>query len=193
SEYRLYLRQDNADTRLMPKGHALGLVTDTVYEKFLTDERALADEIKRLNSETLKASDGLNALLVSKGYEKTESGIRKAELLKRPFITVWDIYALDGTTDINRRTAERAETEIKYEGYIKKELAEVERFKSLEEKKIPPDLDYKTISGLRIEARQKLERLRPESVGRASRISGVSPADISVLLIYMSQRGRRNG
>lgn len=192
SEYRLYLRQDNAKTRLLPKGHMIGLVGDSEYERFLKDERELADEIKRLNSETLKPSEDLNNLLVSRGYEKTESGIRKAELLKRPFITVKDIYALDGTSEYNPKIAERAQIEIKYEGYIKKEMAEVERFKSLEEKRIPPDIDYKGISGLRIEARQKLEKLRPESVGRASRISGVSPADISVLLIYMSQRGKQN-
>lgn len=192
SEYRLYLRQDNAKTRLMEKGHDTGLVSDEEYEKFIEDEELLENEIERLNSQSLKMSEELNNLLVSRGYEKLTDGIRKAELLKRPLISVFDIYSLDGTAGIPRHIAERAEIEIKYEGYIKKELSEVERFKHLEEKQIPSDIDYSKITGLRIEARQKLENFRPESVGRASRISGVSPADISVLLIYLSQRGKRN-
>ena len=192
SEYRLYLRQDNAKTRLMEKGHDIGLVSDEEYEKFIEDEELLENEIERLNSQSLKMSEELNNLLVSRGYEKLTGGIRKAELLKRPLISVFDIYSLDGTAGIPRHIAERAEIEIKYEGYIKKELSEVERFKHLEEKQIPSDIDYSKITGLRIEARQKLENFRPESVGRASRISGVSPADISVLLIYLSQRGKRN-
>lgn len=193
SEYRLYLRQDNVKRRLMPKGRMIGLVTDEEYEKFLKDEELLNSEIQRLNAETLKSTDSVNDLLVSRGYDKLSGGIRKDELLKRPLISIWDIYNLDGTADIPRHIAERAEIEIKYEGYIKKELADVERFKHLEEKQIPADIDYSKITGLRIEARQKLEKFRPESVGRASRISGVSPADISVLLIYLSQRGKRNG
>ncbi len=192
SEYRLYLRQDNARTRLLPKGHGIGLVSDTEYAAFLAEEEALAAEIKRLSLLTLRSGPALDALLVSKGYEQSASGIRASELLRRPYITVRDIYALEGRTEFDARTAERAEIEIKYEGYIKKQLAEVERFSKLEQKRLPEDVDYSRIKGLRIEAQQKLNKLRPESIGRASRISGVSPADVSVLLIWLAQRGKHN-
>ncbi|MBR5031800.1 MAG: FAD-dependent oxidoreductase, partial [Clostridia bacterium] len=193
SEYRLYLRQDNARARLTPKGYKAGLVSEEAYAAFLAEEKALSAEIERLSQLTLKAGEKLDALLVSKGYEPSESGIRASELLRRPYITVRDIYALEGRTEYDSRIAERAETEIKYEGYIKKQLAEVERFAKLEEKRLPPDVDYSTVKGLRLEAQQKLNKLRPESIGRASRISGVSPADVSVLLIWLAQKGKRNG
>ncbi len=193
SEYRLYLRQDNARTRLTPKGHAVGLVGEKEYSAFLAEEEALAAEIDRLTRLTIKAGEKLNALLVSKGYETAQNGIRAAELLRRPYITVRDIYALEGREAYDARIAERAEIAIKYEGYIKKQLAEVERFSKLEEKRLPPDTDYSAIKGLRLEAQQKLNKLRPESIGRASRISGVSPADVSVLLIWLAQKGKRNG
>ena len=193
SEYRLYLRQDNAKTRLLPKGHAIGLVGEEEYKAFLAEEKALEDEIARLSSLTVKAGEALDGLLVSKGYERSASGIRASELLRRPYITVRDIYALEGRTDFDARIAERAEIEIKYEGYIKKQLAEIERFSKLEEKRLPEDTDYSLIKGLRLEAQQKLNKLRPESIGRASRISGVSPADVSVLLIWLAQKGKRNG
>ncbi|MBO4501366.1 MAG: FAD-dependent oxidoreductase, partial [Clostridia bacterium] len=192
SEYRLYLRQDNAKTRLLPKGHAIGLVGEEEYKAFLAEEKALEDEIARLSSLTVKAGEALDGLLVSKGYERSASGIRASELLRRPYITVRDIYALEGRTDFDARIAERAEIEIKYEGYIKKQLAEIERFSKLEEKRLPEDTDYSLIKGLRLEAQQKLNKLRPESIGRASRISGVSPADVSVLLIWLAQKGKRN-
>ena len=192
SEYRLYLRQDNARTRLLPKGHDIGLVSDAGYRAFLAEEELLAAEIKRLSELTVKAGPELDALLVSKGYEQSASGIRASELLRRPYITVRDIYALEGRTEFDERIAERAEIEIKYEGYIKKQLAEVERFSKLEQKRLPEDADYSSIKGLRIEAQQKLNKLRPESIGRASRISGVSPADVSVLLIWLAQKGKRD-
>ena len=192
SEYRLYLRQDNARARLTPKGYKAGLVSEEAYAAFLAEEEALKAEIERLSHLTLKAGEKLNELLVSKGYEPGESGIRASELLRRPYITVRDIYALEGRTEYDSRIAERAETEIKYEGYIKKQLAEVERFAKLEEKRLPPDVDYSTVKGLRLEAQQKLNKLRPESIGRASRISGVSPADVSVLLIWLAQKGKRD-
>ncbi|MFA6730135.1 MAG: tRNA uridine-5-carboxymethylaminomethyl(34) synthesis enzyme MnmG [Eubacteriales bacterium] len=191
SEYRLYLRQDNAKTRLLKKGFELGLVSRAGYEKFLKEEEALSAEIERLKCETLPAGEELDGLLNSKGYGRAVTGIKKAELLKRPGVGISDIYRLEGRPGLSRHIAERVETEIKYEGYIKKEMAQVRRFKSLEEKKLPHDICYGEIKGLRIEARQKLEKVRPESIGRASRISGVSPADISVLLIYLSQRGRK--
>ncbi len=191
SEYRLYLRQDNAKARLMPKGHAVGLVSDEEYARFLADEKAVGDECDRLRRESIPASKELDALLVRRGYEATGTGIRKAELLKRPDVLISDIYALDGTQNVPDHIARRVCTEIKYEGYIRKQLAEIERFRALEEKLIPSWLDYNDIRGIRIEAKQKLIKQQPRSIGQASRISGVSPADISVLLIYLSG-GNRN-
>jgi len=191
SEYRLFLRQDNAEARLAPKGHAIGLVSDEKYNEFLENEKRVADEIHRLESESLAASDELDALLTLRGYEATGCGMKKSELLKRPAVLITDIYALDGTKDIPDHIAERVQTEIKYEGYIKKQLAEIGRFKALEEKLIPAWADYNEIKGIRIEARQKLIAQKPRSIGQASRISGVSPADISVLLIYLAE-GKRH-
>ena len=192
SEYRLLLRQDNAQTRLLPKGYAVGLVSEERYNEFLENEKALADLIYTLENESIKGGERLDDLLESRGYARTGAGIVKAELLKRPEITLADILAVsDDERVYNKNILARAETEIKYSGYIKRQLAEVERFAKLEEKKIPDGIDYTAIKGLRIEAAQKLEKLRPESVGRASRISGVSPADISVLLIYLAQGGKQ--
>jgi tRNA uridine 5-carboxymethylaminomethyl modification enzyme len=190
SEYRLLLRQDNAKNRLIEKGRYAGLVNDEKYGEYKKSQVILEAEIKRLRSESLHCTPELNQLLTGYGYEPINEGIRKAELLKRPLVTIEDIYALeDNTPDIPNSIKKRAEIEIKYEGYIKKQLAEVERFKKLEEKRLPPDIDYKKIKGIRIEAAQKLEKIRPENIGQASRISGISPADISVLLIYLAQYG----
>ncbi len=192
SEYRLLLRQDNAATRLMPKGHALGLVSDERYNEFLQTEETVSNLINSLETESIKHSKALDDLLESRGYARTGAGIVKAELLKRPNITIQDVFALSGSENAySEYVLSRAETEIKYSGYIKRQLAEVERFSKLEEKLLPDGIDYLSIKGLRIEAAQKLQKLRPESVGRASRISGVSPADISVLLIYLSQGGKK--
>lgn len=191
SEYRLYLRQDNAKARLTPKGHAVGLVSDAAYAEFVEEEKKVARECERLRSESIPASKQLDGLLEKRGYESTGCGMRKAELLKRPDVLITDIYALDGTSDVEDHIARRVQTEIKYEGYIKKQLAEISRFKTLEEKLIPSWLDYNDIKGVRIEARQKLIKQQPRSIGQASRISGVSPADISVLLIYLAG-GNRN-
>ncbi|MBR6563323.1 MAG: tRNA uridine-5-carboxymethylaminomethyl(34) synthesis enzyme MnmG [Clostridia bacterium] len=192
SEYRLLLRQDNAQTRLMPKGHALGLVSDERYNEFLDNENALSELIYSLEHESIRGGSALDDLLESRGYARTGAGIVKAELLKRPEITIHDVMALSGDEGrYSDNLLSRAETEIKYSGYIKRQLAEVERFKKLEEKVIPENIDYTEIRGLRLEAAQKLQKLRPENIGRASRISGVSPSDISVLLIYLSQGGKR--
>lgn len=192
SEYRLLLRQDNAQTRLLPKGYAVGLVSKERYEKFLADEKALEELIFSLEHESIKGGERLDDLLESRGYARTGAGIVKAELLKRPEITINDVLELSGTEkEYDKNLLSRAETEIKYSGYIKRQLAEVERFSKLEEKQLPPDIDYTSIRGLRIEAAQKLQKFRPENVGRASRISGVSPADISVLLIYLAQGGKQ--
>ena len=192
SEYRLLLRQDNAKNRLMPKGYALGLVSEERYQEFLSTEKQLADLIYSLEHESIKASDSLDDLLEASGYARPGAGIVKSELLRRPEITIYDILALSGdSAEYDKNLLARAETEIKYSGYIKRQLAEIERFSKLEEKMLPPDIDYTAIRGLRIEAAQKLQKLRPENIGRASRISGVSPSDISVLLIYLSQGGKQ--
>lgn len=192
SEYRLLLRQDNAQTRLLPKGYELGLVSEERYRQFLSDEKKLAEIIYSLEHESIKACKELDDLLEERGYARTGAGIVKADLLRRPDITVNDIIALSGgETEYSASLLSRAETEIKYSGYIKRQLAEVERFAKLEEKQLPPDVDYNSIKGLRLEAAQKLQKLRPENIGRASRISGVSPSDISVLLIYLAQGGNK--
>ncbi len=193
SEYRLLLRQDNAQTRLLPKGYEIGLVSEERYNAFLETEKTLAELIYSLEHESIKASDALDDLLEERGYARTGAGIVKAELLRRPEITIYDILKLSGDSAENydKNILARVETEIKYSGYIKRQLAEVERFAKLEEKMLPPDIDYTAIRGLRIEAAQKLQKLRPENIGRASRISGVSPSDISVLLIYLSQGGKQ--
>lgn len=192
SEYRLLLRQDNAQTRLLPKGYKLGLVSEERYLQFLQNEKELAELINSLEHESIKGGKALDDLLEARGYARTGAGIVKAELLRRPDITIHDILALSGDTrEYDRNILSRAETEIKYSGYIKRQLAEVERFAKLEEKMLPPDIDYTAIRGLRLEAAQKLQKLRPENIGRASRISGVSPSDISVLLIYLSQGGKQ--
>lgn len=191
SEYRLLLRQDNSKTRLMSKGHDVGLVSDEAFEEFLRQEQQVHDEIQRLSSESIPLCDGLKQLLASHGYPEPDGGMRKSELLKRPDITIDEIYALEETPpQITRSVSKRAEIEIKYEGYIKKQLTAAARFEQLEQKQLPRDIDYAEIRGLRIEAMQKLSAVRPESVGAASRISGVSPADISVLLVYLAQRGK---
>ncbi len=188
SEYRLLLRQDNARTRLTKKGYDLGLVSEDEYNAFLKEESDLAALIENLEHTSIKACDALDDLLESKGYARTGAGIVKAELLRRPAVTINDVMLLSGEEGkYDKRLLARAETEIKYEGYIKRQLADVDRFSKLEEKLLPPDIDYTAIKGLRIEAAQKLQKLRPESIGMASRISGVSPSDVSVLLIYLAK------
>lgn len=187
SEYRLLLRQDNCDARLMKKGYELGLVDDVRYHRHLETEAAVDAEIKRLSSAPLRAEGGLNELLVSLGYAPVTGSVRASELLRRSGIT-YDSLA-DFDTDrpsLPRAVTRRVETELKYEGYIKRQLAQVEQFSKLEKKLIPPNIDYSRIRGLRIEAAQKLAALRPESIGQASRISGVSPADVSVLLVFLA-------
>jgi len=192
SEYRLLLRQDNAKTRLIEKGYRVGLVSEEDYDQYKIAQNSLETEIKRLRSESIHCTPELNKMLTDYGYDKIDCGIRKAELLKRPLVTIEDIYALEENNAILPKSIQkRVETEIKYEGYIKRQLADVERFKKLEEKLMPTDIDYKIIKGIRMESIQKLDKIRPESIGQASRISGISPADISVLLIYLTQYGKK--
>ena len=192
SEYRLLLRQDNADLRLTEIGHAVGLVGEERYSAFL-EKRAMTErEIARLERTTLPPSEEVNALLTELGSSKITTGIKLAELLRRPEIS----YEALSSVDVSRPKLPRAvrttvEVQIKYDGYIKRELAEVERQKKLEEKRLPEDICYTDITGLRLEAAEKLQRIRPMNFGQASRISGVSPADIGVLLIYLSSYGKK--
>ncbi|OGO93667.1 MAG: tRNA uridine-5-carboxymethylaminomethyl(34) synthesis enzyme MnmG [Clostridiales bacterium GWF2_38_85] len=194
SEYRLLLRQDNAEARLIEKGRYAGLISDERYAKYLEDKAALEAEIERMKKTTLPLSDRLCEIFEAAGYEKPTGGIRIGEVLKRPYIDYEKIKELDPTGgEVPEYIRQRAEIEIKYEGYIKKQLIQVEQFKKLEVKQLPDDIDYTKIKGIRLEAGQKLAKYRPKSIGQASRISGISPADISVLLIYLQQKNNKKG
>ncbi|MEE1116480.1 MAG: tRNA uridine-5-carboxymethylaminomethyl(34) synthesis enzyme MnmG [Clostridia bacterium] len=185
SEYRLLLRQDNADLRLTPIGHEVGLIDDERYARFLEKKSMTEREIERLESTHVSPALA-NPELEARGFVAINSGASLAELLRRPSLTYADLAAIDKKRPVLPRSViATAEISIKYEGYIKRQNAEVRRHAALEEKKLPADIDYKTIKGLRIEAAQKLDKIRPKTVGQASRISGVNPADISVLLIYL--------
>lgn len=186
SEYRLLLRQDNADERLCPTGHEIGLVDDTIYGEFLQRLKLKNDEIKRVRSVFTAPSKEINALLESRGTAPLTNGCCLADLIKRPQLHYSDLYRFDPTRPaLSDDICERVEIEIKYEGYIARQQAQVNEMLRLENRLIPKDIDYRTVYGLRLEAIEKLDRVRPENIGQASRISGVSPADISVLLIYL--------
>ena len=192
SEYRLLLRQDNADQRLTEIGHRVGLIGDERYARFLDKMAAIEQEIKRIERTTVPPSVDNNAFLAENNSTLISTGVKLAELLRRPELT----YEALAAVDKERPTLPRSVTttvaiQVKYEGYIKRELAEVERQRRLEEKKLPDDISYKDILGLRLEAAEKLDKIRPMNIGQASRISGVNPADISVLLIYLSGNGKR--
>lgn len=192
SEYRLILRQDNADIRLTPVGHEVGLISEQRYQRFLRKQEQKDNEIKRLEATVIPPSQQLNEMLVSRETAEVISGVRLADLIRRPQITYSDLTPFDKERPVlGADVVEQAEVEIKYAGYIKKQLAQVEEMRRLECKPLPHDINYKTIAGLRLEAREKLEKVQPINVGQASRISGVSPADISVLLIYLEQHGGR--
>jgi tRNA uridine 5-carboxymethylaminomethyl modification enzyme len=185
SEYRLLLRQDNADLRLTPLGRAVGLVTDEQYDDFLTRKTAIEAECERLNT-TYLSPKIVNPYMETLGEPPVGSGISLGDLLRRPAITYDSLAALDEhRPTLPRRVRTTVEVTLKYDGYIKREMAEVERHRKLEQKRLPEDIDYTALSGLRLEAIQKLQAVRPLTVGQASRISGVNPADISVLLIYL--------
>ncbi len=188
SEYRLLLRQDNADARLTPIGYQVGLVTPDRYQRFLQKQEAIEEELKRIASTTISKSDALNDYLISCETTPLEVGIRLSELLKRPRVTYQALAPFDPTRPtLDRAIWEEVEIRTKYEGYIRRQRAEAEKFARLEHKKLPENIDYTTIKGLRLEAQQKLNQIRPRSVGQAGRISGVSPADLSVLLIYLGK------
>ncbi len=191
AEYRLLLRQDNADLRLTEIGHNVGLISDERYERFLEKKKQIEEEIERLNTTNVKPNAKTNEFLVRQGTTETAVGLKLSELLKRTEITYEALKELDPKRpELPRQVVEEVEIMVKYEGYIKMQEKQVEGFKKLEKKLLPDDVDYNTIKGIRLEARQKLNKYKPYSIGQASRISGVSPADISVLLIFLEQYGK---
>ena len=186
AEYRLLLRQDNADLRLTEKGHELGLISDERYSKFLEKKKEIEEEIKRVKSTIIKPTKEVNEFLEKNNSSKITTGVWLSDLLKRTELNYFKTAEIDkNRPELPYQVQKEVEIQVKYEGYIKMEEAQVEKFKSLEDKKIPENVDFSEIEGLRLEARQKLNRVKPTSVGQASRISGVSPADVSVLLIYL--------
>lgn len=190
SEYRLLLRQDNADIRLTPYGHEIGLISDERYQKFLNKMQLIKDEMKRAAQTTIHVSEDLQKLLVSRETAPMNKGMKLIELIKRPQISYDDLAPFDTERpDLPPEIFEQVEIELKYEGYIKRQQAQINEMRRLEVKLLPKDIDYNSIDGLRLEAREKLSKIRPHSVGQASRISGVSPSDISVLLIYLAKMG----
>jgi len=185
SEYRLLLRQDNADRRLTPIGYEVGLISEERYEKFLEKQRIIEEEEKRMKETFISPTPQLYAILDDHNSARTATGIPLADLVKRPELSYDILEPVDkNRPSLPRYMRELAETDVRYEGYIKRQLLQVEQFKKAESKKLPEDFDYGKIDGLRVEAREKLNLHRPMNIGQASRISGVSPADISVLLIY---------
>ncbi|SJZ89473.1 tRNA uridine-5-carboxymethylaminomethyl(34) synthesis enzyme MnmG [Garciella nitratireducens] len=192
AEYRLLLRQDNADLRLTPLGYKIGLIKEERYQKFLQKKQEIEEELKRLKNVMITPTQEVQNFLVQIGSSPIKSGISLYELMKRPQVTYENTSFLDDNRSmISEEVAQQVEIQIKYDGYIKRQLKQVEQFKKLENKKIPKEIDFYAIRGLRMEARQKLSEIRPISLGQASRISGVSPADISVLMIYMEQMKRK--
>ena len=188
AEYRLLLRQDNADLRLTEKGHDVGLISDERYKKFLNKKDQIQKEIQRIENKTIKATHETNEFLEKNGTSPITSSVRLSELLKRTELTYEKLSELDDERpELDYAVKNQVEIQVKYDGYIKMQQAQVEKFKKLEKKLLSEDINYEEIKGLCLEARQKLNKFKPMSVGQASRISGVSPADISVLLIYLEQ------
>ena len=188
SEYRLLLRQDNADRRLTQMGYELGLISEERYQKFLHKLALIEAETQRVRSVVLAPSEALNDVLVSRGTSPLVTGAHLADLLRRPQLSYEALTPFDPTRpDLPDEVLEQVEIDIKYEGYIRRQKAQVEEMRRLECRKLPQNIDYTQITGLRLEAIEKLNKVRPENVGQASRISGVSPADITVLLIYMEK------
>ena len=189
AEYRLLLRQDNADLRLTEIGHEIGLISDERYEKFLTKKQNIEKEIERLKTTTVRPTENVNNFLEKHNTSKLSTGSKLSELLKRTEITYKDLAEIDEERPVlSMQEQEEAEIQIKYEGYIKMEEEQVTKFKKMENKLLSTDIDYADIKGLSLEARQKLDKIKPNSIGQASRISGVSPADINVLLIYLQTK-----
>lgn len=188
SEYRLILRQDNADVRLTPTGYEIGLVTEDRWQRYLEKQELKKQEYKRVKQTVISPTKEVNEILVSRETSEITTGIRLIDLLKRPQLDYECLKPIDtNRPDLDQNIFEQVEVEIKYEGYITKQLSQVEQMRKLENKKLPVDMDYNNIIGLRLEAREKLNKIKPISIGQASRISGVSPADVSVLLIWLAQ------
>ena len=187
AEYRLLLRQDNADLRLTEKGHEYGLITDERYAKFCEKKKAIEDEIARVMKINLGPTPEVNSLLESYGSTPLNNGIKMADVIKRPEMDYDKLAPIDfNRPELPNDVREQVNIQIKYEGYITRQQHQVQQFKKLEDRKIPEDIDYEQVMGLRIEARQKLEAVRPVNIGQASRISGVSPADVNMLLVHLN-------
>ncbi|NMA65673.1 MAG: tRNA uridine-5-carboxymethylaminomethyl(34) synthesis enzyme MnmG, partial [Clostridiaceae bacterium] len=191
AEYRLWLRQDNADMRLTELGRKIGLVTDERYKRFVEKKERIEQELKRLKQTILPPDQKINEFLERHNSAKIVTGIRLYDLLRRPEIEYDHLYEIGQAKELTRDVKEQVTISIKYEGYLERQMNQIRQFKRMEERRIPENLDYNKIQGLSNEARQKLTLLMPESVGQASRISGVSPADISVLLIYLESLKRK--
>lgn len=189
AEHRLLLRQDNADIRLTPIGHRIGLIDDERYAEFTKMKTVIDTEKDRMGKKVIAPSEKVNEFLISHGSTPISTGIRLIDLLKRPQLSYFDLKEIDDEfPDCDKNIGYQIETDVKYEGYIKRQMEQAEQVKKLDDKKLPDNIDYNGIHGLRIEARQKLTSIRPHSVGQASRISGVSPADIAVLLVYLKAK-----
>ncbi len=192
AEYRLWLRQDNADIRLTPLGRSVGLVTDERYNRFTEKKQQIDQELNRLKEIILPPNEETNGFLVRHKSSKVASGIRLYDLLRRPEIEYAFLKEIGQDPGLNKEVVEQVSISIKYEGYLERQMAQIQQFKRFEERRLPEDIDYANIHGLRLEARQKLSTHRPQFLGQASRISGVSPADISVLLVYLESLKRKD-
>ena len=192
AEYRLLLRQDNADLRLTELGHEIGLISDERYERFLNKKRDIENEIERIKKLTIKPTEQVNRFLEENNSSTIKAGVKLADLLKRTELNYDKLSVIDPQRpELFKAVTQEVEIQVKYEGYIKMQEEQVKKFKKLEDKKLSENINYDEIKGLRIEARQKLNKVKPLSIGQASRISGVSPADVSVLLIYLEQQKRK--
>ena len=192
AEYRLLLRQDNADERLTKIGHEVGLISDERYKKFEEKMARIEAEIERLRNNVIRPTEQVNKFLIEHNSSVITTGVKEIELLKRTEIKYEDLKQIDSNMpNLNEAEAEEVEIKAKYEGYIKLQMTQVEKMKKLENKLLPEDLDYLNLKGISLEARQKLDKFRPHSIGQASRISGISPADVSVLLIYLEQKNNK--
>ena len=191
AEYRLLLRQDNADIRLTDIGHDIGLIDDERYSKFILKKKQIEKEIYRLENTMVGANATIQKFLEKKNSTGLKTAASLAELIRRPELSYEDIEEIDeGREKLPDDVIEQINITIKYKGYIDRQNQQVHQFKKLESRRLPDDIDYEQIKNLRLEARQKLSKIRPENIGQASRISGVSPADISVLLVYMKMKGK---
>lgn len=192
SEYRLVLRQDNADQRLTPIGYDLGLISRERYEKLIEKMNKAEEEIKRVRKLNIAPSENLNSFLEKKGTSPISTGCKLADLIRRPQLGYDILKEFDESRpDLSDEVREQVELQIKYEGYIQKQQEQIEIMRKLENKQLPDDVDYFSVRGLRIEASEKLNKQKPENLGQASRISGVSPADVSVLAVWLEQKGRQ--